>query len=129
VVRLPKGVFSPYSNIATNIFFINNPGPTKVTWYYQIPKRKEKNYSKSRPIKFEEFDDCISWFKDKKRSKLAWKVSIEELKKDNYNLDRHHPDSIDELEYQDPELLFEEIIEKQKQMQGTMKALHTLLKG
>ena len=37
IVRLPKGVFSPYTNIETNLIFFEHGGPTKVIWYYQDP--------------------------------------------------------------------------------------------
>src|SRR3989454_11140601 len=35
IVRLPNGVFSPYTNIATNILFFDRSRPTRDVWYYE----------------------------------------------------------------------------------------------
>jgi type I restriction enzyme M protein len=37
VVRLPNGVFAPYTSIPTNILFFDRTGPTKDIWYYEHP--------------------------------------------------------------------------------------------
>ena len=44
IVRLPNGVFAPYTGIQTNILFFDRSGPTKEVWYYEhpLPERAEK---------------------------------------------------------------------------------------
>jgi type I restriction enzyme M protein len=37
IVRLPKGVFSPYTSINTNLLFFEKGGPTKAVWFYEHP--------------------------------------------------------------------------------------------
>jgi type I restriction-modification system DNA methylase subunit len=37
IVRLPTGVFAPYTPIPTNILFFDRSGPTKDVWYYEQP--------------------------------------------------------------------------------------------
>src|SRR6185295_7999094 len=37
IVRLPKGVFAPYTSIKTNVLFFTKGGPTKEVWYYEHP--------------------------------------------------------------------------------------------
>ncbi|WP_244505700.1 HsdM family class I SAM-dependent methyltransferase [Nitrosomonas communis] len=37
IVRLPKGVFSPYTGIATNILFFDRGGPTSEIWFFEHP--------------------------------------------------------------------------------------------
>src|SRR5881628_1218002 len=69
IVRLPNGVFAPYTGIPTNLLFFDRSAPTKEIWYYEQPKRAEGgNYSKSRPMLYEEFADCEAWFKDRKQN-------------------------------------------------------------
>ena len=34
IVRLPKGVFEPYTNIKTNLMFFERTGPTKEIWFH-----------------------------------------------------------------------------------------------
>src|SRR3990167_5733192 len=63
IVRLPNGVFAPYTGIPTNVLFFDRSGPTKEIYYYEQPKRSNgSNYSKSKPMQFEEFAECIAWF-------------------------------------------------------------------
>lgn len=77
VVRLPNGVFSPYTNIPTNILFFDRTGPTEHIWYYEQPLPEgKKNYTKTSPIQFEEFADCIKWWGKRKENDHAWKISF-----------------------------------------------------
>jgi type I restriction enzyme M protein len=77
VVRLPNGVFSPYTSIPTNILFFDRSGPTEHIWYYEQPLPEgKKNYTKTSPIQFDEFADCIKWWGKRKESDQAWKVNF-----------------------------------------------------
>src|SRR5262245_52514301 len=63
VVRLPNGVFAPYTDIPTNLLFFDRGGPTEHVWYYEQPLPEgRKKYSKTAPLQFEEFADCIAWW-------------------------------------------------------------------
>ena len=80
IVRLPNGVFAPYTGIPTNILFFDRSGPTKEVWYYEQPLPEgRKNYTKTQPLQFEEFTDCIAWWEKREENDQAWKVSAEEL--------------------------------------------------
>jgi type I restriction-modification system DNA methylase subunit len=35
IVRLPNGVFAPYTSIPTNILFFDRSGPRREVWYYE----------------------------------------------------------------------------------------------
>ena len=37
IVRLPNGVFAPYTGINTNLLFFTKGEPTKEIWYYEHP--------------------------------------------------------------------------------------------
>ena len=103
IVRLPNGVFNPYTSIKTNILFFEKGTPTKEIWYYEHPYPKGyKSYNKSKPITVKEFDAEKKWWNKRKKSKQAWKVSIDEIKKRNYNLDIKNPyEEVDHLESPD----------------------------
>src|SRR5262249_22806884 len=68
VVRMPKGVFEPYTDIATNILFFERGGPTKTVWFYEHPlpphrqHLKGKSYSATDSLRFEEFAPLRSWW-------------------------------------------------------------------
>ncbi len=112
IVRLPNGVFSPYTGIKTNLLFFSKGGPTTEVWYYEHPyPAGYKSYSKTKPIRIEEFDAEKAWWGDpadhyasRVESELAWKVSAEEIKSSGWNLDRKNPNKVEE-ELGDPDEL------------------------
>lgn len=92
IVRLPNGVFNPYTSIKTNVLFFDKGEPTKEIWYYEHTYPKgQKSYNKTRPINIKEFDVEKAWWTKREENKQAWKVSIDEIKKRNYNLDVKNP--------------------------------------
>jgi len=100
IVRLPGSVFAPYTSISTNLLFFTKGEPTKEIWYYEhrLPDGV-KAYNKTKPIRIEEFDSIKTWWKDRKETDVAWRVSIDEIVKRNYNLDIKNPNiiKVDEL--------------------------------
>jgi type I restriction enzyme M protein len=92
IVRLPNGVFAPYTGIQTNILFFDRSGPTSDVWYYEQPlPNGRKNYTKTAPLLFAEFAGCLAWWNDRSENDLAWKVSAAELLAAGCNLDRKKP--------------------------------------
>ena len=92
IVRLPLGVFNPYTNINTNLLFFEKGSPTKEVWYYQhLHPVGVKNYNKTKPINIKEFDVEKAWWDNRVENDVAWKVSIDEIKERNYNLDIKNP--------------------------------------
>jgi hypothetical protein len=59
------GCFAPCTGIPTNVLFFDRSGPTRDVWYYEQPLPEgRKNYTKTQPIQFDEFRECIAWWKD-----------------------------------------------------------------
>lgn len=117
IVRLPNGVFAPYTIIPTNLLFFDRSGPTKEVWYYelQLPEGR-KNYSKTKPMQFEEFADCLAWWKDRAEGERAWSVTAELIAKNGYNLDIKNPNGKKDLEQLPPEELIESILKKEQRI-------------
>ncbi|MFE0845718.1 N-6 DNA methylase [Streptomyces rochei] len=96
IVRLPAGAFAPYTNITTNILFLTKGEPTKEIWYYQHPLPSElKTYSKTKPMRVEEFDLEKAWWDDRREDANAWKVPVSDIVSSGYNLDVKNPRSDD----------------------------------
>lgn len=92
IVRLPNGVFNPYTSIKTNVLFFEKGSPTKEIWYFEHPyPAGVKSYNKGKPIHIKEFDLEKAWWKKRKETPHAWKVTAEEIKARNYNLDIKNP--------------------------------------
>ncbi len=113
IVRLPNGVFSPYTGIKTNLLFFTKGSPTKEIWYYEHPYPDGvKSYNKTKPMRIEEFAAEQKWwgkeedgFAKRKENEFAWKVGIEEIKARNYNLDIKNPHAPDVIAHDPVELL------------------------
>lgn len=92
IVRLPNSVFQPYASVATNLLFFTKGEPTKEIWYWEhkLPDG-QKAYSKTKPIQKSEFDSLKNWWNNRKENNQAWKVSIDTLKSNGYNLDIKNP--------------------------------------
>lgn len=97
VVRLPKGVFNPYTSIKTNLLFFAKGEPTKTVWFYEHPyPAGAKSYSKTKPLRIEEFAPEKKWWTKRKENDQAWKVSLKDIQERGYNLDIKNPRAIDD---------------------------------
>jgi len=102
IIRMPNGVFAPYTGINTNLLFFEKGKATKDVWFFEHPLPKGyKNYTKTKPIKLSEFDLEKEWWNNRKETDYAWKVSIKEIKDKNYNLDFKNPTK-EEIVYENP---------------------------
>lgn len=125
IVRLPNSVFEPYASVATNLLFFTKGEPTKTIWYWehQLPK-DYKAYSKTKPIQKTEFSDLQSWWNNRHPNKQAWKVDINTIKTNNYNLDIKNPcRQKEEKKYSSAELfdILQESFTKSAQLLSQLK--------
>jgi type I restriction enzyme M protein len=128
IVRLPNGVFAPYTSIPTNILFFDRSGSTQKVWYYEQPLPEgRKNYTKTAPIQFEEFADCITWWNQREENERAWKVPAKELLANNCNLDRKNPLGRQDITHLPPEQLVESILDKERRIVEIMSGIKKLL--
>ncbi len=124
IVRLPNGVFNPYTGIKTNLLFFTKGEPTETIWYYEHPYPPGyKSYSKTKPIRFEEFEPEQKWWDNREENEFAWQVSVEDIKANNYNLDIKNPHRVD-VEHAD---LDEMLVDYQKLM-GELDEVRSKLK-
>lgn len=92
IVRLPNSVFEPYASVSTNLLFFTKGEPTNNIWYYEhkLPEGY-KAYSKTKPIQLSELDTLKQWWQNREENEQAWKVSIDTIKANGYNLDIKNP--------------------------------------
>lgn len=134
IVRLPNGVFSPYTGIKTNLLFFTKGTPTKEVWFYehQYPAGY-KSYSKTKPIRIEEFAVEKAWwgseedgFAARVENEFAWKVGIDTFKANGYNLDQKNPHAADVISH-DPDELLTDYRKLQAEAQGLRDQLKNIL--
>lgn len=77
IVRMPSSVFSPYTSITTNILFFDNTKTTDSVWFYRVDMPEGfKHFSKTKPMKIEHFNECITWWNNR--------VEIKDTETDSY---------------------------------------------
>ena len=130
IVRLPNGVFAPYTIIPTNLLFFDRSGSTKDVWYYEQPiPEGRKNYTKTQPLQYDEFRPCLAWWSSREENEQAWKVSAEELLANGCNLDRKNPNGKTDFEHLPPEELADSILKKEERIAELMLEIKAVLGG
>jgi type I restriction enzyme M protein len=135
IVRLPNGVFAPYTSIPTNLLFFDRSGPTKEIWYYEQPLPDgRKNYTKTQPLQFEEFGDCLKWWKNRENNDRAWMVKADDILKYNnegkllsVNLDIKNARGKEDITHLPPEQLADDILKKEQRIAEILANIHRQL--
>jgi type I restriction enzyme M protein len=114
IIRLPKGVFAPYTTIKTNLLFFTKGEVvgdgtehfhTDTIWYYEHPYPPGyKSYSKTKPIRFEEFKPEQEWwgeeandFVERVENEFAWKVDFKGMREKAETAAQPHWDRAEQL--------------------------------
>jgi type I restriction enzyme M protein len=131
IVRLPNGVFAPYTPIPTNVLFFARSGPTDEIWYYEhpLPEERKNNYTKTRPLQFEEFEPLFAWWRDRKESDTSWLVKADAIRANGCNLDVKNPRAPERLEHLPPEELVKSVLVKERRISALVEELAALING
>ena len=135
VVRLPDGAFAPYTDIPTNIIFFDTSGPTREIWYWEQPLPEgRRKYSKTQPLQYEEFVDCLAWWPKREEGPKAWKVFGPDLiKRDDQNrvtavnLDIKNPHTREAVDHRQPGEIIDSAMAKEKEVLAALGELKALL--
>lgn len=144
IIRLPKSIFKPRTDIDTNILFFEKGTPTREIWFYNLPlpkrledeskKRKNLSFAKSKPVLDEDFADLLKWFDNKEENEHAWKVSVDEIRKTNdkgkieVDLDIQNPKDANTTPEKSPHELIAQIIEDERKTLGLLEEVEQLIK-
>ncbi|MGL5867050.1 MAG: N-6 DNA methylase [Dermatophilaceae bacterium] len=134
VLRLPNGVFAPYTVIPSNVLFFEKGAQQEHVWFYEHPLPEgRKNYTKTKPLLHEEFAPCASWWGGSARdgrveTEQAWRVSANEIAESGYNLDRRNPNRPDDLTHRPPGELVAELIDTERELLALLEDLQREIK-
>lgn len=132
IISLPPGTFAHIApkggtGPKANLVFFDRTGPTKEIWYYELIPPSGTNYTKANPVKDEDLLDCFKKWKNREISENSWIVSIEEIKKRDYDLTARNPNKKEEVSYLEPEEIVESVLEKEKQILEILEELRNVL--
>lgn len=124
VVRLSDGAFAPYTDIPSNLLFFDKTGPTKAVWFYELAQPEgRKKYSKTKPLRFEEFAECQVWWTDRVENERAWRVPAGDIEANDYNLDLRNPNRADDLTHRPPSELLAELVDTEREILELLEEL------
>jgi type I restriction enzyme M protein len=128
IVRLPDGVFAPYTDIPSNLLFFDKTGRTKEIWYYEVPAPEgRKKYSKTKPIRYEEFADCQAWWTARTANGRAWRVPVADIEANGYNFDLRNPNRADDLAHRPPAELLAELVTIERTILAKLEELEATI--
>jgi type I restriction enzyme M protein len=135
IVRLPEGVFAPYTDIAGNLLFFDRSGPTEDIWYYQISTPEgRKKYTKTKPMEYFEFEDCLQWWASRVENARAWSVKAQDViqyddsgKLVSVNLDIKNPNSLEAMEHKAPRELINKMLTTEQRITQLMEEIKSSL--
>jgi len=124
VLRLPEGVFAPYTDIPTNVIFFDTTKATEDIWFYEQPKPEgRKKYSKTAPLTLDELKPCLDWWYARQENEQAWKVHGPELTETDQegrivacNLDLKNPHAGGIVDHRTPLEIVESIEAKEQRI-------------
>lgn len=127
IVRLPQSVFAPYATVNTNLIFFEKGKPTKEIWYYEhtLPEG-QKAYSKTKPIRIEEFNPIKDWWNNRTESEVSWKVPMQTVIDRNYDLDIKNPNKVVEEVVYDRKAIINKIEHNQSKISEILEELKSL---
>ena len=136
IVRLPNGVFAPYTPIPTNLLFFDRTGPTKSVWFYEHPITDgRKNYTKKRPLRLEELKPLLDWWHNREENDQAWEIAVSDILRYDEdgglvscNLDLSNPNANVDIETRSPKELVADIIKKERKILQLMEDIQASLR-
>lgn len=130
IVRLPNGVFAPYTGIRTNILFFEKGKSTKEIWYFEHPyPTGQKSYTKTKPIRVEEFELEKKWWDNREENEYAWKATIEEIEQKGYNLDIKNPNCGKATENRTTKQMLNDLVRSEQKILQYIKEIEKQLEG
>jgi type I restriction enzyme M protein len=135
VVRLPEGVFAPYTDIASNLLFFDTTGPTGDIGFWEQPAPEgRKKYSKTAPLQSADLADLTAWWDARGEDPRAWKVSAPALiERDEagavraVNLDQKNPNTKAVEDHRTPAQIVAAALEKEVEVLTILQELRALV--
>jgi type I restriction enzyme M protein len=159
VISLPNGVFNPYSGAKTSIIVIRRPKKkdeprTERVWFYQVESDGKDLGATRRNLadwlnpdgseRHGDLQDMAERFPYRfakslpslkpngeadAKSKRSWWASLEELRKNNYNLTagRYCPHQAEVQEHEPPEVLINRLLDLERDIQGDLEELLAMI--
>ncbi len=137
IISMPSGVFKPYAGVSTAviIFTKTGSGGTDHVWFYDMKNDGFSLDDKRSEVKENDIPDILSRWKDRERERerarteQSFMVPFEEIKENDWDLsiNRYKEIVYEEIEYDPPEKIIDEIKRLDLERIQSLKKLEELL--
>ena len=135
IVRLPEGVFAPYTDIASNLLFFDTSGPTGDIHYWEQPAPEgRRKYSKTAPLQSADLADLNAWWEARGDDPRSWTVNgpalIERDESGNVrtvNLDQKNPNAKAAEDHRAPAEIVAAALAKEAEVLAILEDLRALV--
>ncbi|PLW79442.1 SAM-dependent methyltransferase [Candidatus Woesearchaeota archaeon] len=132
IVRVPNGAFSPYTSISTNILFFEKSGTTEKIDFYEmpLPEGLKNGFTKTKPLRKKHFNLVKKWWDNRDtETENAYQITLEQIEKNNYNLDFKNPNKTTEKDERTLKELLLEMNYTSKEIENLVSVLKEELSG
>jgi type I restriction enzyme M protein len=123
ILDLPQKIFQ--AGVRTVVLFFKKGAPTKSIWYYHLDPGR--NLGKTNPINNKDFKEFLSLQDSKPETERSWKLSIDTVNTETYNLVVSNPNLPEEAPLRSPKELLEEMKSLDKENQLIFDEIEKLL--
>jgi len=124
VLDLPGGTFTG-AGVKTVVLFFEKGKPTKDIWFYQL--NLDRNLGKTNPLNEKDLEEFIELQKVQETSKNSWKINVNDLDAETYDLSAKNPNKNDEVELREPKEIIREIGEIDRKSAEILKDIERLI--
>ncbi|MGO3751659.1 MAG: HsdM family class I SAM-dependent methyltransferase [Peptoniphilaceae bacterium] len=138
VISMPSGVFKPYAGVSTAILIFTKTGigGTDKVWFYDMEADGYSLDDKRGKIQDSDIEDIIKRYHNREdevnreRTEKSFLVPKEEIVENGYDLsiNRYKEIVSEEIEYDKPEIILENIIELEEEIMAGLDKIEKLVK-
>jgi type I restriction enzyme M protein len=106
ILDLPGGTFAG-AGVKTVVLFFEKGKATRDIWYYQL--NLDRNLGKTNPLNEKDLEEFVELQKVRGEGKNSWKVNVNDLDTETYDLSAKNPNKNDEVELREVGEIIKEI--------------------
>lgn len=125
IISLPQGAFAQMgAGVKTNLIFFEKTGATKDIWYGELNGK----FTKKKTLQDIHTKDIFEKWKKREVSDTSWVVTMEEIKKRDFDLSPKNPKAGDATKILPPDVVIDEIKRNQESINQLLNSLEKVLK-
>ena len=124
VLDCPGGTFQG-AGVKTVVLFFEKGAPTRQVWYYQLDPGR--SMGKTNPLHDNDLKEFVALQPDKKRGEKSWKVAVDNLDKETWDLSVKNPHAPEEEPLREPEQIIADMLARDDETRLILEDIRGML--